>query len=406
MKPHYTDVLATPKAQAVPVAQAALTARLLSCGAAELTQVIDEFVLSNPMVEPPSGGAGRFFPEAASQAAPESLGEHLSSQLRVAVRDPGLLRVCLLLVHSLDRNGYLREPEEDLCLLAQCGRPMLADALRQVQLLDPAGVGARSLSECLCLQLEARQPVDELALTICRSHLDALAEGRLALPGRTREELDRAAALIRSLDPRPGSSFDHEAVPWLIPDILIRREDSRLEVSLVNQPPLPFLDPQYLGLSRVCGEEDRQYIQKQLAQARSFLFALRQRSSTLLTVASHAVQVQTDSLLTAAPRLTLTLTDTAQALSLSVSTVSRAVKDKYVQYGSRVFPLRALFPSGGTQALSRPQIIRQIQLLCGEHGEALSDQAVCVLLAGQGVSIARRTVNKYRRLMREEACRP
>ena len=86
--------------------------------------------------------------------------------------------------------------------------------------------------------------------------------------------------------------------------------------------------------------------------------------------------------------------------------MSRAVKDKYVQYGSRVFPLRALFPSGGTQALSRPQIIRQIQLLCGEHGEALSDQAVCVLLAGQGVSIARRTVNKYRRLMREEACRP
>lgn len=401
MQPDRTEICAVPRAQAVPVAQAALLARLLSCGAAELKQVIDEFVLSNPMVEPVWGSSGAPLLEAAARAAEETLSEHLSSQLRIAVRDPAQLRVCLLIVHSLDRSGYLRESEEALCRLAQCSRREFAAALRQVQRLEPAGVGARSLSECLCLQLEARQPAEELALSICQKHLEALAEGRLSLPGHTQEELDRAAALIRSLDPRPGSAFDHDPVPYLIPDILVRRQGGRLEVSLVNQPGIPVLSARYAGLSRGCSEADRLYIQKNLAQARSFLFAVHRRGSTLLAVASHGVQVQTDCLLAAAPPLSLTLTAAAQALSLSPSTVSRAVRDKYVQYGSRVFPLRALFPSGGVQALSRPQIIQKIRELCAQHGGGLSDEAVAALLAGQGITIARRTVNKYRRSIQE-----
>lgn len=402
MKSNYTEILAAPKAQTVPVARAALTAALLACGTLELKQVIDEFVLSNPLVAPAFDGLGSALPSNAVRAAPDSLSEHLARQLRIAVQDPALLNAGLMIVHSLDRNGYLREDERVIRSLCRCSHSVFERALDQVQHLEPVGVGARSLSECLCLQLEARELVDELALLICRSHLEDLAENRLALPDCTQAEIDRAVALIRSLTPYPGSSFDCEMVPFLVPDILIEQQGGQLEVSLVNQPQLPALNTEYIALSRGCTEQDRQYIREHLAQARSFLFAMRQRSSTLFVVSAFAVQYQAEHLMRAAPLRPLTLTNAAKALSVSISVVSRTVKEKYVQYGGHIFPLRALFTSGGTKTASRHQIIQQIYDICSTYGGTISDQAVADLLASRGISIARRTVNKYRKIMLEE----
>lgn len=401
MKLGYTGALATPRAQAVPVAQASLTAHLLSCNAAQLREEISELILQNPLVEPLSSEFEPAFPEA---SAPETLGEHLSSQLRINVTDRELLQVCLFLVYSLDRNGYLRESEEDVCRLCGCSRRTFQRALAQVQQLEPTGVGARSLSECLCLQLLARQPADELALAICRHHLEELAEGCLPPLGRPQAEVDRAVSLIRSLSPRPGSQFDSSPVPFLLPDLHVTNQDGQLAVELENQPQVPVLSPQCAALLHHGTEQEKQYIREHLASARSFFFAIRQRSSSLLTVASFAVRHQEDHLLSrrAVPLSPLTMTDTAQALSLSISTVSRAVKDKYVRYDGHIFPLRALFTSGGTAAASRQQIVQSIHAICGASPSRLSDQAVAALLRRQGIAIARRTVNKYRRAILQE----
>ena len=229
-----------------------------------------------------------------------------------------------------------------------------------------------------------------------------LAEKRLPPLGADAAELDRAVALILSLSPRPGSTFDSDPVPYILPDILVRRCNGELEVSLANQPQLPILCPTCAALVRSGTESEKRYIREHLAQARTFFFAVQQRSSSLLAVAAFTAQHQKAYFLspTQRPLLPLTMTDAARALSLSVSTVSRAVKEKYVEYEGRIFPLRSLFSPGGIGSVSRQQIVEKIQEICRKEGPPLSDRAIAALLADQGISIARRTVNKYRKSMR------
>lgn len=399
----FAKVLVTPSPQAVPVALAAQSASLLACATGELQRAIRELALTNPMVEPPDTDDSHYDLIASLPARRETLADHLATQLRVSLSDPEVLRVALLLVNSLDANGYLRESEPDLCRDFACTAALYREALRQVQALDPPGVGGRDLSECLRLQLRALGDPDPLAERIARDHLGSLARGTLSLPDATHEETDAAVSLLLSLDPRPGSAFDHETTVFVIPDIAVRRRDDALEVALINQPHLPPLNAQYVALlSRATGQE-RQYLQEQLSGARSFLHAVQQRSATLLAVAGYAVQRQAEHLLypERCPLRRLTQSETAEELGLNVSTVSRAVNDKYFQYDNRVLPLKALFTTGGCAQTSREEIMSRIRQLCRQGDRRPSDNTVAQLLAAEGIQISRRTVSKYRRAIEE-----
>lgn len=149
----FVKVTVTPNVQAVPVALAAQSASLLACSAGELQRAIRELTLTNPMVEPVEGDDPYYDLIASIPARRETLAEHLSAQLRMTLREPALLRVCLLLANSLDANGYLRDDEASLCRDFSCDAALFHRALRHIQALEPAGVGARNLSECLWLQL-------------------------------------------------------------------------------------------------------------------------------------------------------------------------------------------------------------------------------------------------------------
>ena len=288
----FVKVLVTPNVQAIPVALAAQSASLLACSADELQRAIRELTLTNPMVEPAEGDDPYYDLISSIPARRETLAEHLSAQLRMTLKDPALLRVCLLLANSLDANGYLRDDEVGLCRDFSCDAALFHRALRHIQALEPAGVGARSLSECLCLQLQAMGDPDPLAALIAREHLEALARGTLSLPGVSVATTDAAVALLLSLEPRPGSAFDHEATVFVVPDVAVHLQDGALAVSLVNQPHIPALNAPYTALMAQVSPQDRQYLQEQLAYARSFLYAVQQRSSTLLCVAAYAVQQQ------------------------------------------------------------------------------------------------------------------
>lgn len=257
----FVKVTVTPNVQAVPVALAAQSASLLACSAGELQRAIRELTLTNPMVEPVESDDPYYDLIASIPARRETLAEHLSAQLRMTLREPALLRVCLLLANSLDANGYLRDDEASLCRDFSCDAALFHRALRHIQALEPAGVGARNLSECLWLQLQAMGDPDPLAALIAREHLEALARGTLSLPGASQAETDAAVALLLSLEPRPGSAFDHEATVFVVPDVAVHLQDGALAVSLVNQPHVPALNAQYTALMAQGSPQDKQYLQ-------------------------------------------------------------------------------------------------------------------------------------------------
>lgn len=400
----FAKVLVTPSAQAVPAALAAQSASLLACSAGELQRAIRELSLSNPMVEPLEADDFYYDMLASIPAHRETLADHLSTQLRMMLSDPALLRVCLLLANSLDTNGYLREDEMSLCRDFACDAALYHEALRQVQALEPAGVGARNLSECLCLQLRALGDPDPWAALIARDHLEELARGTLSLPGVSQTEVEAAVALLLSLNPRPGSTFDYDNTVFIVPDIAVQLQDGALAVSLINQPHIPSLNAQYIAMISQTALQEKQYLQEQLSYARSFLYAVQQRSSTLLGVAGYAVCQQAEHLMdpVRCPLRRLTQSEAAAELGLNVSTVSRAINDKYFQYENKVIPLRALFTSGGCARNSKEEIMFRIRALCHQGGRRPSDNVIARKLAEEGIQISRRTVSKYRREIEDE----
>lgn len=403
MKAGYADVFVAPKAQALPVALVAQSSGILAQNADSLRRTIEEFILSNPMVEPGAcyGGEEMEDPIARIRGKGETLAEHLDSQLRMNESDPAILHTGWYIINSLDRDGYLREEEQELIRASGSNALIYQKALRAVQSLEPAGVGARSLSECLCIQLRMRGEPHPLAAEIAARHLEELAAHTLKIEGYTPEQLEEAAGLIRSLDPRPGLAFDGESTVYIAPDVRIEfNGEGQLEVSLVNQPAHPTLCGQYAEYLKIDNQVEKQYVQDNLLYARSFLYALEQRGRTLLRIAVYAAEkqkayLQTRDLQTLSP---LNFSNTADVLGMSVSSVSRAVQDKYAQCGGRIFPIRSLFTAGGCANASREAIVARIRRLCRETPGVLTDRAIAETLSAEGILISRRAVNKYRNL--------
>lgn len=391
---------ATSRLEALPVALIAQSVSILAQNTESLHRTIDAYVLGNPLLDfPSSKHADPLDIAELAIAKRTTLAEHLSIQLHIAQRDPDLLHIGCTIIESLDRHGYLREPEEVLLRATHASPVAFAKALRAVQSLDPPGVAARSLSECLVLQLKALPNPCPLAFEIAISHLEEMAAGTLVLPGHTCSEIEAACRLIRSLNPRPGTAFDQDMVHYIIPDVrIVHEEDGHLSVMLINQPTPPAIAPRYLEYLKTEEGVQRQYVRDHLAQARSFLFALAQREETLTAIAKKAVAVQENYLLTGNPGALaqLSMTAMAEEIGLSLSTVSRTINGKYVEFEHRLFPLRTLFTAGGKAGHSREAIIQRMRALLHSEGNVLSDARLAELLAAEGISVSRRTVNKYR----------
>ena len=241
---------AASRLEAIPVALIAQSVTVLAQNAESLRRTIDAFVLGNPLLEYAPAGAN---PAEAlditelAVARRTTLAEHLGMQLRIAERDPEVLRIGRMIIESLDKYGYLREHTEDMLRASHASPAAFARALAAVQALEPCGVAARSLGECLALQLRARTAPEPLALEIVTGHLEEMAAGTLRLPGHAAEEIEAACRLIRSLNPRPGAAFDQDVIHYVVPDVRIARsEGGRLCASLINQPAPPAIAPHYM----------------------------------------------------------------------------------------------------------------------------------------------------------------
>lgn len=354
--------------------------------------------------------AGQGMEPVAVQPGQEGLCEHLRDQ----ISPRGMTREMRLAVEAvlsgLDTNGYLEETPEELAGRSGLPVPAVEAALKLVQGLEPAGVGARNLSQCLALQLERRGEEDGLAMTIVREHLEDMAGKRYhriaQQTGADRAAVQRACQEIRSLDPRPGAAYAPSQTPgYLWPDLLVRLEDGRPEVTL-NGGALPELriSGYYQQLRGECGDPQvKSYLEDKIRQACWVMKGIEQRRTTLLRCGRSIAARQEDFFLRGPACLRpMSLADVAADVGVHESTVSRAVREKYLQCSFGVFPLSRFFsralsgPAG--EEVSPEQARAAIRALIQEEDRRhpLSDQKLCDLLAGQEIFLARRTVAKYR----------
>ncbi|ATS22015.1 RNA polymerase factor sigma-54 [Xanthomonas phaseoli pv. phaseoli] len=371
-----------------------------------------------------SGSGGSFDDDESGDAAErvaesETLADHLLWQLHLSPLSPRDRQIGAMLIDALDEDGYLREPLsailETLALGAAVDEADVLTVLHQIQRFDPVGVGARSLGECLALQLgvlDADTPGRELALQIVAGPLERLP--RSGVTGlahelkRSTADVEQAVQLVRSLDPRPGKQVgDLSQDTYVVPDCVIWRQRGVWRTALAGRAqPKVTIHRGYENLIRSCGESDAGYLRGQLQEARWLLKSLEARGETLLRVVRCLLEHQAGFLEFGAQALRpLTLREIAGELGLHESTISRAIARKYVRTPRGTIALRAFFASGidtdsGGEASSTAIQAMIRRLIDAENPrKPLSDAKLADLLKTSGVPVARRTVAKYREAM-------
>ena len=336
----------------------------------------------------------------------ESLSAFLCDQLdRKRLAKP-LLALCKYMAELVDEDGWLSQEDLDGLLDLKIPQALIDQALETVQGLDPAGVGARDLSECLVLQLKRRgagQSVIDIAARflpeLSRKHYGPIARAT----GLTVEEIQAAEKLIASLDPRPGQAFQAaEPTVYVRPDVFIVELDGELKVVL-NEYYLPrvSISDYYTRLLKESDEkETKVYLQQKMQQAKWLLNSLERRGSTLRLCAEAILEAQRPFFAGETAELApMKLTSLAEQLGVHPSTVSRTARGKYLQCRQGTYPLRYFFSRAVSDQGPSQQAVKRklLELVKGEDPRRpLSDQKLVELLEDQGIRLARRTVAKYR----------
>lgn len=340
----------------------------------------------------------------------ETLAEHLEKQLARLALDPVQRRVAALLVGNLDDDGRLAATPEEVADEAGVDAAEVLEVLSILQMLDPPGVGARSLPECLLLQLARRGEADSTAACIVENHLELL--GRKKFPeiasalGVTQDDVRTAGAVIASLNPKPGRAFAGEAAQVVSPDVIIEKIGDDFVVSLVRD------NVPGLRISRACRDllgaengspEVRSYLREKIRGGKFLIKSIQQRQQTILAIAREIAVRQRAFLEEGMPALVpLTMAQVAESVGVHETTVSRAIAGKAIATPQGVFEMKFFFTTGyraedGAHISSRSVKDAIAALVRSENAtKPLSDQQIVEKLKDEGLSVARRTVTKYR----------
>jgi RNA polymerase sigma-54 factor len=338
-----------------------------------------------------------------------SLTDHLDEQLRYATDDPLVRRIGTEIIGNLDEDGYLRAELEEVAQRCQTTVEEVQKVLTMVQAFDPPGVAARSIQECLLIQLKADPNPDPVSVEIVEEHFDDLSRRRypdiaraLKLPlDRVMESVEE----IMGLEPKPGRRFGGNDSRYIVPDVVVHKMGSEYVVVL-NEDGIPRLrvNSLYRSLLRSSSDgEARQYVDQKLRSALWLIKSVDQRQRTLRKVTQSIVKFQREFLDKGLPYLRpLSLRDVGEDIGMHESTISRVTTNKYVETPQGLFELKYFFhsgiASGDGEMVSSVSVKKMIQdLLANEDpSKPLSDQEVALILKGRGLTIARRTVAKYR----------
>ena len=351
-----------------------------------------------------------------ADTAGQSLQDHLLWQLELASLAPRQLAIARAIVDAISDDGYLTESIEEIAGTLrpelECPPAEIETALTGVQSLDPPGVGARSVGECIELQLRQLDPATAglaTAIQIARHHLALVAEREVSVLRRelhaTDEELSEALALVRGCHPRPGTIVSAGAAEYVVPDVFVRRTDHGWAVE-INAATLPRVRLNQGYASLIGRNSSHASMRTQLQEARWLLKSLEIRNETLMKVARSIVERQSGFLEQGEEHMRpMILKDIAEAVEMHESTISRVTSGKYMHTPRGVFELRYFFSSqvegadgSGTSSTAIRAKIRK--LVKEEDPESpLSDGRIAEMLSGEGIPVARRTVAKYREAM-------
>ncbi len=346
-----------------------------------------------------------------SIVGPETLQQHLQHQLDLAMVEPDVREAAQAILGNLDDRGFLDLPVKTLAARMELKQRAMEQALKLVQTFDPAGIGASGIPESLLLQLERTDGRNTLEYKIVRDHLEDLARKRHPLIakalGTTVERIAEAASRIGRLTPNPGGEFDPTGNPYILPDVVIEKDDDGNWTGRLTGEHLPNLriNDFYKDMIGKTGTDNkaRQFLRDQIRDGRSLIHAISLRQETILAIAHKLIEHQPGFLAKGPRRLRpLTMNDIADELELHATTISRAVAGKYVLTPHGLMEMRAFFATGyqtsdGTEVSNAGVREALQQLVDAEDAtKPLSDEALMKELAEQGIKVARRTVAKYR----------
>ncbi len=360
-----------------------------------------------------SGGAGEDMSDIGERASgDETLAEYLHAQLGAAGGTEAEQFIARQIIDQLDEAGYLTLDLGEIAELLGVSMQLAEAGLALVQSLDPTGVGARSLSECLALQAKEADRYDPCMQALI-ANLDLLARGNFAQLKRMcrvdDEDLTDMIAELRSYDPKPGCRIGGDAAPPVVPDVFVKPDRTGGWAIALNRDTLPRLviDRQYYAtLKAGCGKDKSSggWLGEKLADANWLVKALDQRQKTILKVAKEIVRRQEGFFRRGVSALVpLTLRDVAEAVEMHESTISRVTSNKFLNCGRGTFELKYFFSSGvasdGDEGAASAEAVKAAikALIDDEKPDAiLSDDTLVDLLKAKGYTLARRTVAKYR----------
>ncbi|MDD2238151.1 MAG: RNA polymerase factor sigma-54 [Kiritimatiellae bacterium] len=349
-----------------------------------------------------------FFMNSISQS--ESLQEHLLRQLTLGDMSKEEVKIGELLIGNINDDGYFTSSTEELARSTGCEKEMVDEVLSVIQEFSPIGVGSRDLRECLLLQLNRLGLSHSPAAIIIQDHLDRLAAKKLPDIARAMkipvEEVQSIAHFIATLEPKPGRMFSAETPTYVLPEVIVQKVNDDYIV-IVNNDQIPHLhiSRHYRKLMEdtETSTETKKYIREKIQSSKFLINSIHQRQQTIYRIATEIVRVQRPFLDHGITHLSpLTMSEIANVLGVHETTVSRAIANKYMQTPRGVFEMKYFFTPGfkndAGASISNMTIKDTIEQMVRDEdpGHPLSDQDIVGLLKENGLSVARRTIAKYR----------
>lgn len=348
-------------------------------------------------------------------SSPVTLADHLQSQLSVLILPEAVRDAANSIIGNLEESGYLTTPLEEIAVSEGLAREEVDAGLRAVQSLDPTGVGALNLQDCLLLQLEARGSRDSVAWKIVHDHLKLLESRQLSqmakILGRPMEHIHIAVNVIRHLDPAPGLRYSSGGARQVEPDVYIEKDGEDYVITL-NDDEIPQLrlNGEYkrmIDREQEPNKDVRNYVKERYASALQLIKNIEQRKQTIMRVCHSIIRRQLEFLEFGIDQLKpMMIKEVAEEIGVHPSTVSRAVANKYAHTPQGVFELRYFFSEAvqGPSGSATPLLIvkRRVKKMIEDENAAhpLTDEQITARLQAEGIQVTRRTVAKYREDMK------
>jgi len=344
------------------------------------------------------------------QVSPRGLVDYLFDQLKLMNLKPTEQQIAIEIIWNIDERGYLTTPLENIAYSFSTTTEQVERILKLVQQMDPAGIGARNLQECLLIQLQQLKDSGDARLII-RDYFDDFANRRfpqiMKSLGWNRERIQRVQELVLRLNPRPGSTLSAPDPNYVVPDLIVEKvgndfiieiNDSRIPELRINSGYL-----QMISNDKKLDQDTKNYLKKKIDTAKWFIQSIYQRRITMIKVMKAIINWQRDFFEDPRnPLKPLILKDIAEDVKMDISTISRVTNGKYVQLNSGIYELKYFFNEGimdesGEEVSTRIIKDKLKEIITKENKQKpYSDDYLATLLKREGYPIARRTVAKYR----------